>query len=113
MGGGPYDMGRGPYDAGLHLVMGWGPHGGGPHIGGGHIVGPHEGRWYLGARMPCIIAAGIPIIVPQMLVHAPRQAPHKDPGPPKPKPELHGGGPHEGGGQSGGAHDGGGGQAAE
>ena len=101
-------MGRGgPYDAGLHLVIGWGAHEGGPQVGGpqvggGHAGAPHDGCGYLGARMPCIIAAGIPISVPQQPVHMLRHAPHNEPGP---KPEPHDGGPHEGGGQGGGAHD--------
>ncbi len=89
---------------------------GGPHIGGGHIAGPQpDGGRYLGggggARIPCMTAAGIPINVPQQVVHMLRHAPHKLPGPVRPDP--HDGGPHEGGGQGGGAHDGGGGQGIE
>ncbi|HTY24600.1 MAG TPA: hypothetical protein VMC85_15815 [Desulfomonilaceae bacterium] len=107
----------------MHLVIGAGAQGGGPHIGGAqgggpqgggaHIVGPQDGGPQGlggggGARMPAIIAAGMPITAPQMFVHIPMHAPQmaKGPGPQD-------GGPQEGGGHGGGAHDAGGGQAAE
>jgi len=84
----------------LHLVMGGGQGagahimGGGPHIGGGHGGGAQLLAGILGgARMPPMIAAGIPITAPQIPVHALKIPPHKAKGD---------GGPQVGGAQGGG-----------
>ena len=51
-----------------------GAHGGGH--GGAQQLGLQTGRLGAGARMPAMTADGIPITAPQMLVHAPSNAPH-------------------------------------
>jgi hypothetical protein len=61
-----------------------------------------------GARIPPMIAAGIPIIVPQIAVQAFRQPPQKAKGEGDPQVGgAQGGGPHVGGAQGGGPQAGG------
>ena len=71
---------------GAHAV---GAQGGGQ--GGAQKLGLQTGLFGAGARMPAMIADGIPITAPQTLVHAPSKAPqipNGDGGPIEP----HGGG---------------------
>jgi len=66
---------------------------GGAHGGGAQKFGRNMGSFGAGAKIPAIIAEGIPIKAPQQLVHAPSTAPHM--------PKGDGGpiGPHVGGAQ--------------